>query len=595
MKKRLLTYCIYLITAMLSVSTSSFADEIKFEAVLNNNIVSLGQGLQLRLQFTDSTKVPAPELPDIDGFKSRYSGPSTRMSIVNGRMSSSVTHIYRLVPLKTGKFTVGPFSFEHNGDRYVSNALTVEVVDAASGHRSQQQLRQRVETKLKDKLFLTMKAGKSRLYINEIIPLTIKLYVSGIGIRDIQYPEFSHDGLSSGEFGKPKQYQESRGGIRYDVVEFNTTIFGTKTGELSLGPAKLQANLVIKQQRRRRSSLFDDFFGYSTEPVELDSEMITLEVMPLPQEKRPDSFGGAVGDFDFNIEVSPREVKTGDPLTLKMTITGDGNFSTVTSPKLDAAEDFKVYEPQVKSNKSKKVFEQILIPLSDAVKEIPDVDFSFFNTEKGIYETISRGATAITVTKPEQQEAITIMEASNTTGRPFVKEKLGRDIIYIKESPGRLKAVNDYLYMNPVFLLLHAVPVILFVFARTTQKRKDRLSTDIGYARRLSAPKKARKGINNAERCLGENSTEEFYDSVHKTLREYIGDRFHIPSGGITADIVDEMLKDMGIDGAVLNGLRNIFQECDMARYAPSQLSTINMENTLKGLKEAIDYMERHK
>jgi hypothetical protein len=419
--------------------------------------------------------------------------------------------------------------------------------------------------------------------------------VSGIGIRDIQYPEFSHDGLSSGEFGKPKQYQESKGGIRYDVVEFNTTIFGTKTGELSLGPAKLQANLVIKQQRRRRLSVFDDFFGYSTEPVELDSERIALEVMPLPEEKRPDGFGGAVGDFDFNIEVSPREVKTGDPLTLKMTVTGNGNFSTVTSPKLDAAEDFKMYEPQVKSNKSKKVFEQILIPLSDAVKEVPEIDFSYFNTEKGMYETISRGSVPIVVIKPEQQEAITIMEASNTVGRPFVKEKLGRDLIYIKESPGRLKAMNDYLYSNPFFLLLHAVPVILFVFARTTQKRKERLSTDVGYARRLSAPKKARKGINNAERCLSKNSTEEFYDSVHKTLREYIGDRFHIPSGGITADIVDEMLKDRGIDGEVLNVLRNIFQECDMARYAPSQLSTINMENTLKSLKEVIDYLERHK
>ena len=595
MRRTLIIYNFWIIIALLMAPMASFADEIRFEAVVDSNIVSLGQSLQLSLQFTDSTKVPAPELPKINGFKLRYSGPSTRMSIVNGRISSSVTHIYRLVPLKTGKLKVGPFSFEHNGDTYVSNSLTIEVLDSSAGHGARQQRRQRAETALKDRLFLTMQTGKSRVYINEIIPLTIKLYVSGISIRDIRYPEFSQDGFSAGEFGKPKQYQESKGGIRYDVVEFNTTIFGTKTGELSLGPAKLQANLVIKQQRRRRSSLFDDFFGYSTEPVELDSERITLEVMPLPEENRPDSFGGAVGDFDFNIEVSPREVKTGDPLTLKMTITGDGNFSTVTSPKLNAAEDFKVYKPQVKSNKKEKVYEQILIPLSDTVKKIPGVDFSFFNTEKGRYETISRGAVAITVTKPEQQEAIIIMEAPRAAGRPLVKEKLGRDIIYIKESPGRFKDMNDYLYSNPVFLLLHAVPVILFVFARTMQKRKERLSTDIGYARRMSAPKKARKGINNAERCMGESKTEEFYDSVHKTLREYIGDRFHIPSGGITADIVDEMLKDRGIEGAVLDGLRNIFQECDMARYAPSQLSTINMENTLKSLKEAIDYLERHK
>ena len=83
-----LIYFFCLITAVLLASTASFAEEIRFDAAVNRNIISLGQSAQLSLQFRDSRSVPAPELPAIDGFKSRYSGPSTRMSIVNGSMSS---------------------------------------------------------------------------------------------------------------------------------------------------------------------------------------------------------------------------------------------------------------------------------------------------------------------------------------------------------------------------------------------------------------------------------------------------------------------------------------------------------------------------
>lgn len=604
MKNSLLLCGPVMIMVLIFTLSASFAEEIRFDATVNRNIISLGQSIQLSLQFRDSRSVPAPELPGIDGFQSRYIGPSTRMSIVNGRMSSSVTHVYRLVPLKTGTFKIGPFSFEHDGNMYTSNPLTIEVRDAAAGQGAPHQGMEGAGTALKERLFLTMEAAKPEVYINEMVPVTIKLYVSGISIRDIQYPEYSHEGFSSGDFGKPLQYQETKEGIVYDVVEFRTDIFGTRPGELALGPATLQANIVMKKQGRRRSSVFDDFFGhdpfddffgYSAEPVKLSSEKTVLTVMPLPQDKRPEDFSGAVGDFDFSLDVTPKQVRAGDPLTVKMSITGQGNFSTVTSPKLEQSKDFKVYEPQVKENENRKIYEQILIPLSDAVKEIPMASFSFFNPAKGRYETITRGGMPVTVKKPEKKEEIAIMEAPRAGGRAPVTEKLGRDIIYIKESPGTLRKKGGYLYRNTAFLLLQAVPLLLFGLAWKMQKRRERISTDIGYARRLSAPKKAKRGIREAERSLHKDRTQEFYNSVHKTLREYIGDRFHLPTGGITSDIVDDALKDKKIDETILAGLKGIFEGCDMARYAPAQLSRADMENTLKALKEVIDYLERHK
>ncbi len=580
---------------------AAFAKDISFEASIERNTIYLGEGVQLNLQFQGTTDVPAPTLSEIDGLQSRYVGPSTMMSIVNGRMSSSITHIYNMVPLKTGKFQIGPLKIEHDGNTYNSNALTLEVLDNAdrggSGHAKEQR---KPDINVRDRVLLKMQAAKSKAYINETVPLTIKLYVSNIGVRDIQFPEFKHENVSAGAFDKPLQYQEQIGGTAYDVVEFKTQIFGTRAGEYKLGPAKLKANIITRQKRKMPSSPFDDFFrddffgGYETTPIELSSNALALSVLPFP-DKKPDDFKGAVGDFDLKIEASPAEVKAGDPVTLKMIITGDGNFNTVTSPALKQYEGFKTYEPQVKQEGNNKIFEQVFIPMTDSVKKLPEVSFSFFNPGKGQYQTLVKGGISLKVAKVSNMGNATILEAPQPGERPVKNEIYGRDIIYIKESPGNIKKKGDYLYKNVFFIMFQIVPLLFLVSAWFFQRHKEKLSSDTGYARRLTAPKKAKKGIQEAEHFLSRNMQQEFYDSAFKTIREYLGNRFHVPSGGITVNVVDELLKDKNMDAALLEKLKHIFAACDIARYAPDALATMRMDETLKELKEVIDYIERQK
>jgi hypothetical protein len=594
-KKYIMAVINYLLMTFVLTSSAAYAKEIGFQAALDREVIYLGQSAQLQLQFQGSTDIPAPDIPAIDGLQLRYTGPSTMMSIVNGRMSSSVTHIYRLVPLKTGKFQIGPFSTQHEGDTYRSNVLNVEVLDSAANAGGRAEPQQKPAASLGDRVFVKMHAGKKSAYINEIIPLTIKLYISGIGVSDIQYPEYNREGFSGGQFDKPGQYKETAGGSEYDVVEFKTSIFATKDGTYKVGPARIKANLVT-QKRRSRHSPFDDFFGnYETYPVELKSEALSLKVLPLPVTGRPSDFKGALGNFNFNLEVSPAEVKAGDPVTLKMIISGSGNFDSVTSPSLKQHEGFKTYEPQAKQEGNRKIFEHVLIPTTDTIKELPTVSFCFFNTAKGEYQTIVRGGVPLKVLKSDKKEEVTILDSPGNAARSVVREKFGRDIIYIKESPGTLTRKGRYLYDNPLFILLQVIPVLTLIGVWAAYKRKERLSTDIGYARRLSAPRKARKGIHEAEAFLAKNSSGEFYDAVFKTIRDYVGNRFHVPSGGMTADSAGDVLKDMGLDQNMLSRLINIFRECDMARYAPSETGPDKMQETVRELKELIDYLERHK
>jgi len=624
---RVVRNILLLILALCAMPFALCAD-IQFEATVDRKTVSLGESLQLNLSFHGTQNVSAPDIGEIDGFQARYLGPSTRMSIVNGRVSSSITHIYTLIPLKTGKFEIGPFSVVIDGKTFTSHAITVEVVSGPSlpaGRTQKPSTGQEtiLEEQLKDRIFLTIETGKLQPYVNESIPLSIKLYINRLSVRDIQYPKFEHEGFSIKEFGKPKQYRQTIGGIAYNVIEFDTSMFAVRSGELSLGPAKIVCNLIVRKQQKRRGSMFDDnffesFFGndifddffsrYKAYPFQATSLSLTVNVRPLPNEGKPSNFKGAIGDFQFKAEVSPKEVKAGDPITLTMIISGAGNFDAVSSPVLVSKEGFKVYEPQAKQGQSTKVFEQVLIPQSEAVTEIPKINFSFFNPQTGEYRLLTQGPFPISVAKPEGGE-LKIVEIPQAVTKTAKKELLGRDIVYIKESPGKLKRTGQYLYQRVGFWLYHLIALIVFIVLITFYKHQEKLKTDERYARRLQAPARARKGIREAQRFLRQGKSGEFFDCVYKTLIGYLSDKLHLPAGGVSIDAVRAILAAKKIEERILNKMTNIFSACDMARYAPlgeakgkghraegvGEFDKSKAEIVFNDMREVIDYLGRKK
>ena len=587
-----------IIFSTLNLTALCFAKELSFEASVDRNKLSLGDSLQLSLSFNNAQNMPAPELSNIEGFQSRYLGPSTIMSIVNGKVSSSITHNYLFLPLKLGVFKIGPFKFEHNGDKYTSNQINIEVlksqaqIPAQSG--SQEEPMQVKD--LNDRLFVTIQARKNKAYLNETVPLTIKLYVNKLGIRDIQYPEFNHEGFSLGALDKPNQYQEVRNGINFDVIEFNTSIFGLRPGEFKLGPAQIKCNLIVRKQAKRGPDIFDDFFGrYETYPLDLKSGDIPFVVLLLPQENRPVDFSGALGSFSFEADAAPVEVKLGDPVTLKMVVSGEGNFNTVGAPKLKSETGFKVYEPQIKQDVNAKSFEQIIMPVSLEIKEIPTLSFNFFDTGSGEYKTVSRGPFPVKILKPEKEEEARIVENKQFIPDDAIikEEKLGKDIIYIKDNPGRIRKKNEYLYNNKIFLGLQLVPLFFYLITALIYAKKQRLRTDVKYARGLLAPRKARAGIRQARKYLDKAEARKFCDILFLTMQEYLGDKFHLSSKGITISVIDEHLRKEGVAEEVLDKLKVIFKECDMVRYSSSQLNRENMRDSLERLEEVIDYLQR--
>lgn len=117
---------------------------------------------------------------------------------------------------------------------------------------------------LEKRLFLTLKVDKTHVFVNEQIPLSVKFYVDKLNVIDI-WVTLHQNELSNADLGEPAKCKEEREGVVYDVLEFKTSIFGTKPGNYRIGPAKAYCGVITKKSLPKSGK-------YEKQPVELKSE-----------------------------------------------------------------------------------------------------------------------------------------------------------------------------------------------------------------------------------------------------------------------------------------------------------------------------------
>ena len=590
-----------------------FARDIKFELSLDRDKIGLGEAAQLGLSFYDTQSMPAPDIGNIDGLDIHYIGPSSMMTVINGQVSSSVTHRYRVQPLKIGKFQLGPFSFNYKGNKYISNIAFLEVTEekaaplpAATGEAASAE-----KLNLEDKIFLKLDIGKASAYVNELIPVTVKLYVNRLNVSDIQLPTFVQEGFSKVEFKEPKQYRERFGNVVYEVLEFKTNIFGTRPGDYKIGPAKIKCNVMVKKRLPQmpgamgdafgddyyRDSFFEDFYThYERYPLGLQSQEAHIVVSPLPMQGMPQDFSGAVGDYQFVYEAGPAKVKAGDPITVHMDINGNGNFNTVLMPKIDCASGFKAYEPEVKTDEGRKSFTEVLIPETEAVTEVPKASFTYFDPDKKEYKTITQGPIPIQVEKGKDETPSQVVGPVSAQYQGETKnEELVRDIIYIKEAPGRWVGKSYGFYNSRIFWSFVFLPLIFLMSFLFVQGRKAKLKSDSVYAGRVLALRVSRRGLKALARLAYQKDAKIFYETLFKTLQDYLGNRLNMPPAGITSDAVEHALELKDADMEILRKVKSLFDTCDRARFAFFSAQEYELADDLKILQEIIKYFERNR
>ncbi len=597
---------------LLLAGAGTISASARLEASLEMDRVYKGNPVYLYLKFTGSTDVRPPEVDTVEGLNIRQVGSSTQMSAVGGKVSRSITYSYLVLPREGGTYTIGPFYAFLDGQTYRADPVTLRVDEApdtlpasprAPSAPPGAPLRPDTGYYAGTDVFLRMEVPQRTVYVNEVLPVTITLYVDNVGLRGIEYPVFPHEGFSTGEVVQPERKRASYRGRVYDTLQFRQELSAFREGDYTIGPATLKSEKVSRAPRpTRRSSIFgvsvfmDDPFstGTQTTPIELRSNELAVTVLPFPREDRPEDFKGAVGIFSFEASVAPRDVAVGDPITVTMRIRGEGNLDMVTAPELKAGDDFRVYEPEVSKKGNLKTYEQILIPRTETLTEVPEISFSFLNPSTGRYETRREGPFPIRVAEAPEASYPVQMVAMPLGEHIFQpEEEIGRDILHIKYSIGRLVPDEHVVLRKPYFWALQLLaPLAFFVFYFSHRKR-TKIRTDRRYARSLKAPRKARSDLARARSFLARGDYPGFYDAIQKTLQEYLGNKFDLSPGRVMSHEISEILSLRGADRDIISKLEGIFSRCEMARYASSATGDGGHRKVYEDTRKVIDHVEK--
>ncbi len=546
-------------------------DAASFTASLDRDTIALGETATLSLTFEGGQPPTAPA-PDVPGLEIVNTGNSQNFSIINGQMSSTVTITYSVTPQKTGEYLIPALTTEVGRQtlRSLPVRLTVTAANAppAAAVNSGSQV-----------VFMKLSVPKNKVYVGEIIPAQLELYfrqdVQNYG--NFQISTLSADGFTTGKMIEGQHRRVQIGNTVYTVVPALFTLTARKTGPVSVGPATGSVVVVLPSANPRRDSFPFGFFNNNEQrQVSLATETVNLESLPLPAGSAPANFNGAIGDYALTVSAGPTNVAVGDPITVHVQISGRGALDALTLPDQSAWRDFKTYPPtsHVETTdtlglQGAKTFEQIVTPQSTDVHELPAFSFSYFDPDAGTYRTLTEAPVQLAVHSAGASPAPTIAAAKS----PNAQTPAPQDILPIKERPGALAQTGPPLLTQPVFLAAQSLPVLAWLAASVWRKRTDSLANNPRLRRQRHVAQLVRDGLNELRRLAADNHSDEFFATLFRLLQEQLGERLDCPASSITEAVIDERLARLGAPETTLACLRELFQLCNQARYAPLRTS----------------------
>ncbi len=548
-----------------------------FQVSLDRNTISLGETANLSVTFTDGAGTDAPNLPAIPNLTIKYRGQSSQVQVINAAVSSSVTHSFEVAPAKVGDFVIPAMRVQLNGKVFSSQPLTLKVVQGTAPATAE-----------KLPAFIKLIVPKTQVYVGEPLPVEIQLYVQEA--RDLNMPQLNSEGFTVGNIPQPTQTRTRMGGEIYYLVIFKAPVTATRSGSLTIGPATLNLKLLMGPR---------DFFGRFTQdrPVTLKSEPQPVQVLPLPKVNQPANFNGAIGNFTMQFSAGPTNLAVGDPITLKVQISGRGSLDMLAMPPQTEWREFKSYPATSKIDSNDplgleglKTFEQVVVPQNSAIKELPEFAFSFFDPEQKAYRTLSHPAIQLTVRPTAATPPPTIF-SNNVEG---TGETPSREIVHIKPQLGMIHASSVPLMQKPWFWVLQSFPPLLWLGALIYRRQKENLANNPKLRRQRAVEKIVGEELRKLKPQADANQSDEFFATVFRLLQEQIGERLDLPASSITEAVVDESLKPRGLDSETAALLHELFQTCNQARYAPIR-SSQQLASYIPKVEAAIFQLEKFK
>lgn len=383
-----------------------------------------GVPIELQVVAEDFEESPQPvvEVAELAQGSLELTGVSPSVSssiqVINGRMkqwkSVRFHYNYRFFVEKTGRYRIGPFTVRQGNKEARTQAVTLKVGEIPTGGD------QRVLLLL----------PKGSFFVGQRIPVRLEWWIQTDLVEKLvqheayvplfemietfRFLEEEEDAqgkasnalpihTASGFKKFPATTRQTRWqGASYIVLTVARTAIPLKSGEHVIAPSRV----ILEEGVRWRRSLFGQRTATHVRKLRIQDKKRVLSVKPLPQKGRPPSFAGAIGQ-GFTLDVSARRtiLQAGDPLPLTLTLRGESaSVAAASLPPLAeggglSTQDFRVPEGNIAGvvQEGSKRFEVMVRVLHEGIKEIPPIAYSWFDPDRGTYQTTYSQPVALSV------------------------------------------------------------------------------------------------------------------------------------------------------------------------------------------------------
>ncbi len=603
-----------LFSLILLTSVLALADGIKFTA---KSSPKAGVGQQFQVQFTLNKKPTELNLGDYSGL-TLVGGPSFSSSsnvvISNGNYTQEHNYIYTYAfkASKTGTYTIGGATAKVDGKTVTSNSTSVviqeeqvqsnnsrrrnsydpfeELYNMMSYGSNNAQPRELTD----DDVFVKVFVDKTNLYKGEHLTVTIKFYtkVSVVGGED-KLPGF--DDFIVEDFDiDGKWVRENYNNQVYNTQIIKKAILYPRTsGELKIAPCVFD----LKIQQPMQGGRMGYYGSQNILNKTISSPEIKINVKPLPS-NAPESFTGAVGSFDLEMIQSEDTVLVNDAISLKLKISGNGNFDMVEAPVISWPKEFEIYEPVAERNintyssgvQGNKTWEYTIIPRYPGIFNLGAISFTYFDSSTKQYKTLKSDEINIAVKK----------DKNDTDFGQNSYNYSQKNIDYISEDDIRfvnyknLNLVQSYtpIVSRGFYSWLFIIPFVLFVALVIVMRKRIKENANLAMVKQRKAGRTSQKRLKQAKKFMLKDLKTEFYKEIISALWGYCGDKLEIQVADLTKDRINDILIDKGIDPVLVRKLIEVIDKCEFAHFAPSSAET-ELSYIYKEASAIIDNLEQ--
>ena len=560
-----------LLILLLTFNTLILSSQVKFDVSVSKS--KLGLNERFRVDFVMNQNGDNFSPPKFENFQI-IGGPnqSIKTSYVNGERNFSKTYSYFLKPLKKGRLKISQASIEIDNEIYKS--LPIEVLITDSVKQPSDAVTQYYND---DDIELRALISKGSPFLNEPITVVYKLYYKApINIsdaRETETPKFKDFWSQTIKIPQLKVQREVYKGQNYNVVEWRKVVlYPQRVGELEISPLSL--NLVLDVPTDKR-----DFFGnviYDQTSQLISTGMRRINVKNLPSQGKPDSFSGAVGEFEFDVILNKNSLRATESFQAELKVKGSGNLKLFDLPNILVPNSMELFDPEreelISTNLSgmsgsiSKLF--TIIPRFQGNFPIEEVEFSYFNPETEKYKILKSPRLTIDVYDgPALSNTITNDNSNIITSDDSFR------FIKIKGNLREIK--NDIFFESKLFYALVTSPfALLLSLLALTIYRRNRMESSDELIR--IEERQINKMIESAKDSIGDKIL--FYDKIEKAIIKSLIVKFSIRMESLNKDKIEQIGEEKGLSRNDITLIIRLIENCEKARYSQSSDSIMNKD-----------------